>query len=295
MDALKEGWFSELSPLWPGMSLSLEVDKVLHSEKSTYQDILVVKTTTHGRALILDGIIQCTESDEFSYQEMISFLPLCSHPCPKKVLIVGGGDGGVAREVTKHPLVESVVQVEIDERVLNVSRKYLPFMSAGLSHPKLNVQVGDGFKFMSEHKQEFDVIITDSSDPVGPAVSLFQQPYFNLMQKALRPGGIVCSQVGTVWGNIEHVVETLRCCQTSFSSAALAYAAVPTYPTGQISFVLGSLDKETVFKEPVYQFTEEQLEDMSLRYYTSDVHRSAFVLPRFAEKAIKKAGLTTNK
>lgn len=129
---------------------------------------------TYGKMLVLDGIIQCTERDEFAYQEMISFLPLCCHANPKKVLIVGGGDGGVAREVVKHPLVEEVHQVEIDERVVDLSRKYLPFMACGFNSPKLTLTIGDGFEYMKQRKGEFDVIITDSSDPIGPAESLFQ-------------------------------------------------------------------------------------------------------------------------
>jgi len=136
--------------------------------------------------LVLDGVIQCTENDEFSYQEMIAFVPLNSHPSPKKVkenvwkklgktnwmisyqvLIVGGGDGGVAREVVKHPQVESVVQCEIDELVVEVSKKYLPFMAKGFDDPKMSLYIGDGFEFIKNHPSEFDVIITDSSDPVG--------------------------------------------------------------------------------------------------------------------------------
>lgn len=117
--------------------------------------------------MILDGIIQCTESDEFAYQEMISFLPLNSHPCPKNVLIVGGGDGGVAREVAKHKLVENITQVEIDGSVVEVSKKLLPFMAEGFYSEKLKLHIGDGFDFMKNHRNEFDVIITDSSDPVG--------------------------------------------------------------------------------------------------------------------------------
>ncbi|PSN53273.1 Spermidine synthase [Blattella germanica] len=282
MNGLKEGWFSELSSLWPGISLSLEVEKVLHSGKSEFQDILVLQTKSHGRALILDGIIQCTESDEFAYQEMISFLPLCSHPSPKNVLIVGGGDGGVAREVAKHPDVETIVQVEIDSKVLEVSKKYLPFMGKGLSNPKLNLHVGDGFRFMAQHQNEFDVIITDSSDPVGPAVSLFKQSYFELMRNALKPGGIVCSQAGTVWANMDIVADTFKHCQSTFNKTAYGCAAVPTYPTGQIGFVLGSLSP------PVRIFSEAELEAFELRYYSPEVHRAAFVLPRFAKKALEK-------
>ena len=126
----------------------------------------------------MDGIIQCTEKDEFSYQEMISFLPLACHPNPKKVLIIGGGDGGVAREVSKYPAVESITQCEIDDRVIEVSRKYLPFMASGFDNPKLNLHVGDGFEFMGKHQNEFDVIITDSSDPVGKSVTIILTFFF---------------------------------------------------------------------------------------------------------------------
>jgi len=286
MDSLKTGWFSEINDLWPGMCMSLQVEKVLHKEKSQFQDIMVLQTKNHGKALILDGIIQCTESDEFSYQEMISFLPLCSHPAPKKVLIVGGGDGGVAREVAKHPAVEAITQVEIDEGVMRVSRQHLSFMGCGLTHPRLNLHVGDGFRFMEDHRQEFDVIITDSSDPVGPAVSLFCKSYFELMQQALRPGGIVCSQAGTVWANLDHVSQTYSSCHQLFPRTAYAYTSVPTYPTGQIGFVLGSLNQETNFKEPLRIFSDEDLDKMKLRYYNADVHRAAFVLPRFARRAL---------
>lgn len=135
---------------------------------------LYTYSETYGKALILDGIIQCTERDEFAYQELISFIPLCCHPNPKKVLIVGGGDGGVARDVAKHPLVEEVHQVEIDAKVVEVSRKFLPFMASGFDSPKMRLTIGDGFEYMKQRSGEFDVIITDSSDPIGPAASLFQ-------------------------------------------------------------------------------------------------------------------------
>lgn len=123
----------------------------------------------------MDNIIQCTEFDEFAYQEMIAFLPLCAHTSPAEVLIIGGGDGGVAREVVKHPLVQHVTQVEIDDRVIAASKKYLPFMSSGFNNAKLNLIVGDGFAYMDQQRGKFDVIITDSSDPVGPAANLFTE------------------------------------------------------------------------------------------------------------------------
>ncbi|XP_031836160.1 spermidine Synthase isoform X2 [Nomia melanderi] len=288
MDTIKPGWFSEINDLWPGVSLSLEVVKILHRERSPYQDVMVLETKSHGRALILDGIIQCTEKDEFSYQESIAFLPLCSHPNPKTVLIVGGGDGGVAREVAKHPDVERIVQVEIDATVLEVSRKYLPVMGAGLDHPKVTLIVGDGFEFLKQCEEEFDIIITDSSDPVGPAECLFHESYFSLMRTALKPGGIVCSQAGTAWTNLEHVAQTLRHCKSVFPVASYGIAAVPTYPTGQIGFVLGSLSSETNFKEPKKVFSDNELDEISLKYYDDQIHRAAFTLPRFIRKKLQE-------
>ncbi|XP_053983425.1 spermidine synthase [Hylaeus volcanicus] len=290
MDTMKPGWFSEINDLWPGVSLSLEVVDILHRERSRYQDVMVLQTKSHGKALILDGIIQCTERDEFSYQEAIAFLPLCSHPNPKTVLIVGGGDGGVAREVAKHPDVEGIVQVEIDEKVLEVSKKYLPLLGAGLDHPKVTLNIGDGFEFLKKHVGQFDVIITDSSDPVGPAECLFQESYFSAMKNALKPGGIVCSQAGTAWANLDHVTQTLQHCKSVFPVASYGIVAVPTYPTGQIGFVLGSLSTETNFKEPKKVFSNVDLDQMKMKYYDDEVHRAAFVLPRFIRKALYQIG-----
>ncbi|CAK1601344.1 unnamed protein product [Parnassius mnemosyne] len=281
MDVLRKGWFTESCEMWPGGTFSFEVKEVLCKEKSQYQDIFVCNTKSFGRVLVLDGIIQCTEKDEFSYQEMISFLPLCCHKNPEKVLIVGGGDGGVAREVAKHPKVKEIVQVEIDAKVIEVSKKYLPFMAVGFNSEKLTLHVGDGFEFMKNHSREFDVIITDSSDPVGPAVNLFQENYFALMKSALKPNGIVCSQAGTFWNDIELVTKTLQFCRNQFPAAAYAYASVPTYPSGLIGFVIGSLDPNVKFDSPQITFTKEEERQMNLRYYNSDIHKAAFTLPTF--------------
>lgn len=174
--------------------MTLKVDKVLHHEKSKYQDVLIFKSTDYGNVLVLDNVIQATERDEFAYQEMITHLALNSHPNPKKVLVIGGGDGGVLREVVKHDCVEEAVLCDIDEAVIRLSKQYLPGMAAGLTHPKATVHVGDGFKFLDEYKNAFDVIITDSSDPDGPAESLFQKSYFQLLHDALRDGGVITTQ-----------------------------------------------------------------------------------------------------
>ncbi|XP_010848487.1 PREDICTED: spermidine synthase, partial [Bison bison bison] len=158
---------------------------------------------SYGNVLVLDGVIQCTERDEFSYQEMIANLPLCSHPNPRKVLIIGGGDGGVLREVVKHSSVEAVVQCEIDEDVIQVSKKFLPSMAVGYSSSKLTLHVGDGFEFMKQNQDAFDVIITDSSDPMGPAESLFKESYYQLMKTALKEDGILCCQGECQWLHLD--------------------------------------------------------------------------------------------
>lgn len=199
--------------MWPGQAMTLKVNQVLHHEKSKYQDVLIFESSDHGTVLVLDNVIQCTERDEFayvdplkscviswltskqhSYQEMITHLAMNSHPNPKSVLVIGGGDGGVLREVVKHSTVETAILCDIDESVIRLSKKYLPGMSIGFQHPNVSTHIGDGFKFLADKKNEFDVIITDSSDPEGPAESLFQKPYFELLYGALREGGVITTQ-----------------------------------------------------------------------------------------------------
>lgn len=215
---------------------------------------------------------------------MMALVPLCAHPNPAKVLIVGGGDGGVAREVVKHPLVQQVHQVEIDDRVVALSKKYLPHMAVGFNDPKLRLHIGDGFEFMRNHHNEFDVIITDSSDPVGPNASLFQESYFLLLKQALKAGGIACSQGGAAWIDSEHVAQFAANCRKYFPVVRYGLTSVPTYPTGQIGFLIGANEDPAVVK---YTFSEEESDKFKLRYYNADVHRASFMLPRFMQKQLQ--------
>ncbi|XP_001359112.3 spermidine synthase [Drosophila pseudoobscura] len=287
MDTISCGWFSEIqAELWPGQAFSLKVKNVIHKEKSKYQDIQIIETETYGKCLILDGIIQCTSRDEFSYQEMIAFLPLFSHPNPKKVLIVGGGDGGVAREVVKHPLVEEVHQIEIDERVVELSKQHLPEMACGFKSEKLKLTIGDGFEYMKKHKNEFDVIITDSSDPIGPAVSLFNESYYKLMKHALKEDGIVCSQGGSFWLDLSYIKKTMSGCKEHFPKVSYAITSVPSYPCGHIGFVIGSLNQNQKFINSVNKIKNFDIEALNLKYYTPEVHDAAFALPRWVQKSL---------
>lgn len=193
------------------------------------------------------------------------------------------------REVVKHADVESVTLVEIDEAVIRVSKTYLPAMAIGFQHPKTTVHVGDGAAYLRDNVGEYDVIITDSTDPVGPAESLFQDSFFELMRKSLKPGGIVCTQglfctsltIGEcMWLHLELMKKVVGNAQNMFPSVSYAWASVPTYPSGQIGFVLCGTAEGVEFDKP----REVELE--GCRYYNQAIHRAAFVLPKFCEDAL---------
>lgn len=283
--AVKDGWFREESVLWPGQAMSLEVNKILHVEKSKFQDVLVFESVAHGNVLVLDGAIQCVENDEFSYQEMIAHLPLNSHPCPEHVLVIGGGDGGVLREVLKHPSVKTATLCDIDEAVPRVSKAYLPHMAAGFNDPRVTVFIGDGFQYLRDKVGQFDVIITDSSDPnEGPAQTLFGMPYFQLLKSALRPGGSISTQGECIWLHLPLIHSLIKGAKDLFPTVEYAYTSIPTYPSGTIGFVVCSLDKDRNLKQPLRQVR-------NTRYYNRNVHSVAFVLPEFAREAVEAAKL----
>ncbi|KAI0310968.1 saccharopine dehydrogenase [Amylostereum chailletii] len=279
--SIKDGWFREISSQWPGQAMTLKVNKILHIEKSLYQDVLVFESETYGNVLVLDGVIQCTERDEFSYQEMITHLPMASHPNPKNVLVIGGGDGGVVREVLKHDTVDKVVLCDIDEAVVRVSKQFLPHMSNVLVDPRVTVYIGDGFKFLADNTATYDVIITDSSDPVGPAAALFEKSYFQLLHDALTPGGHISTQAECLWLHLPLIQELRRTTREMFETAEYAYTTIPTYPSGQIGFVVCSTAKDRDLKTPVRTVPDT-------KYYNSAIHKAAFVLPEFGRALIEE-------
>ncbi|KAI9225065.1 S-adenosyl-L-methionine-dependent methyltransferase [Blastocladiella britannica] len=283
---VKDGWFRETTAMWPGQAMSLEVDEILHVEKSEFQDVLVFRSKTYGNVLVLDGVIQVTERDEMAYQEMIAHVPLASHPAPKRVLVIGGGDGGVLREVVKDPRVESVTLCEIDEAVPRVSRLYLPGLAAGFDNPKVTVHIGDGFAFLKDKEGEYDVIITDSSDPVGPAEALFQDSFFGLLHSALAEGGTLCSQGECFWLHLELIARVMDVNRSIFPSVSYAVISIPTYPCGTIGFILASKSTGMDFSEPKRVISKDE-EDATFRFYNAALHKAAFQVPTFVRKAIE--------
>ncbi|KAK9351116.1 Spermidine/spermine synthase [Lipomyces doorenjongii] len=279
---INDGWFREISDeLWPGQAMTLRVNQILHVEKSKYQDVLVFESSNYGNVLVLDGVIQATERDEFAYQEMITHLAMFNHANPKRVLVIGGGDGGVLREIVKHESVEEAILCDIDECVIRVSKKYLPSMAVGFQHPKVKVFVEDGFKFLAAYKNYFDVIITDSSDPEGPAESLFQKPYYELLNDALTEKGVITTQAENIWLHMPLIRDLKKACSEVFPVAEYAYTTIPTYPSGQIGFMVCSKDAECKVDTPT-RVTDPEKEKELFRYYNAAIHRAAFVLPTWA-------------
>jgi spermidine synthase / saccharopine dehydrogenase (NADP+, L-glutamate-forming) len=232
---------------------------------------------------------------------MITHIPLASHPNPKKVLVIGGGDGGVVREVLKHESVEKVVLCDIDEvrlslvflpaaalialssfqAVVRVSKQFLPHMSALLESPKVQVVIGDGFKFLADNTSSYDVIITDSSDPVGPAASLFEKNYFQLLHDALTPGGSICTQAECLWLHLPLISVLRRTTLEIFETAEYAFTTIPTYPSGQIGFLVCSTKPNRDLKTALRTVP-------NTRYYNANVHKAAFVLPEFGRALIEE-------
>ncbi|KAL7469423.1 hypothetical protein ACHAXS_013271 [Conticribra weissflogii] len=273
---------NELDP-WSGQDFGIQIHQVLYHQRSRFQDILVFESAHHGRVLVLDGVIKFTEREKLSYQEMIAHIPLCSHRDPKKVLVVGGGDGGVLREIARHPEVEEIVICELDEDVIRISKEYLPFLARGFDDPRVTVRIKPSAAFMRENQGAFDVIIVDSSDPVRPASVLLETPFYRAIHDCLRDGGIVCMLT-----ECERLQPLVPCVRRLFETVEYASCLIPRHPTGQIAFIVatkkGGGNDGRGCKVPVRRLKEEASKELS--YYTRQIHRAAFVLPAFVERAI---------
>lgn len=213
---------------------------------------------------------------------MITHLPMFAHTNPKKVLVIGGGDGGVLREVAKHPMVEEIVICELDQGVIDVSKKFLPNLAKGYDDPRVTVHIMDGAQFMRENPGSFDVIITDSSDPIGPASVLFETPFYNGMYDALRDGGIVCTQGECMWIHCKLIRPLMDSIAQKYQSVEYAYTTIPTYPSGQIGFIIATKGN----RGKCNKAAREPAADMQLDYYSGELHTPAFILPAFAKREI---------
>jgi spermidine synthase len=271
-------WFTELQN--ENLSIGLRVEKTLHSEVTPFQTLDVYETKQYGRLLVLDGCVMTTDKDEFVYHEMLTHVPLHTHPNPKNVLVVGGGDGGIIREVIKHPSVERAVLAEIDGAVVEASKKYFPHIASGLSDSRVDVQVVDGIKYVEEHKDTFDVILIDSTDPIGPAVGLFSQKFYQSVYEALKPDGLMAAQTESPFANQELIRRVNEDIGKTFPITKLYLAHIPTYPTGFWSFTMGS-------KEHRPQNVKE-VRVSDTKYYNLGIHHASLALPNFVKELVKE-------
>lgn len=272
-----ELWYTEKQT--PALGLSLKIKETLLHRRTEYQEIMVLDTLQCGRMLVLDGMVQTTVADEFIYHEMIAHVPLRTHAAPRSVLVIGGGDGGVVREVSRYPQVEQIKLVEIDAGVVEASRLYLPEISSALEDPRLEIIYQDGREYISACSNAFDVVIVDSTEPVAMAEALFGTKFYQGVFSALKEGGLLVAQTESPFYNETLLQASYRRINDIFPQAFLYLAAVPTYPSGLWSFTLGSRGPTPL--QPAGGYLPPDL-----RYYSPEIHRSSFVLPPFVQELL---------
>ena len=275
-------WYKELQGNSYGPAI--RVDEEVVSVHTGFQKLTIFRNAELGRVLLLDDVLMLTEKDEFAYHEMIAHPALCAHPEPERVLIIGGGDGGTVREVVKHPEVKQAVLCEIDFQVIEYSRKFLPFTACGFDSSKTTLHIGDGMEYVRENPGAFDVVIVDSTDPVGMAEGLFQSPFYLDCRRALDSGGIFVQQTESPFFEFEKWLGIYAGLRKTFSKVYCYGAAVPMYLSGYWTFAFASDSRD-----PWTNFSPERTLELSgLRYYSAGTQHSAFHLPAFAEQALER-------
>lgn len=276
-----------LETLYPTWGQQFTVDEVLFEHQTDHQHLVIFKNQQWGTVMALDGVIQTTEKDEFIYHEMMTHVPMLAHGAAKNVLIIGGGDGGILREVLKHPSVERVVQVEIDQAVIDMCVQYLPGHSNGaFDDPRVEIIINDGVKYVAECDETFDVIISDSTDPIGPGEVLFTSPFYQGVKRCLNAGGVFVAQNGVAFMQLDEVTTTKERLGPEFNQVTFYAASVPTYVGGVMTFAWASDNKTLKTVDEATLQGRFEAANLSCRYYTPAIHRSAFALPAYIEDAV---------
>lgn len=268
-------WFTEKQT--ENFGITMKVNRTLHTEQTDFQKLDIIETAEWGKMLLLDNMVMTSEKDEFVYHEMVAHVPLFTHPHPQKVLVVGGGDGGVVREILKHSSVEKVTLVDIDSKVIEYAKQYLPGIAGELDNERVEVKVGDGFMHIAQSKNEYDVIMVDSTEPVGPAVNLFTKGFYAGIAQALKDDGIFVAQTDNPWFKADLIREVQKDVKEIFPITNLYHANVPTYPSGMWTFTIGSKKYDPL------QVSEDRFHDIETIYYTKELHKASFVLPKFVK------------
>jgi spermidine synthase len=274
-----ELWFTEYQT--KAVGITCKTQKTYVNEKSDYQSISLIDTEQFGRMLVLDGTVQTTIEDEFVYHEMITHIPLFTHKNPEKVLVIGGGDGGAIREIVKHDSIRKAVLVEIDRKVVDISKEYLPEISCALDDKRVEVVIADGIEYVKFNKNVFDVIMVDSTDPVGPATGLFALDFYRLVYEALKDDGIFVAQTESPFFHKELIKNVFHDVKSLFPVTRLYTCAIPTYPSGYWSFTMGSKKYDPV------ETDTGSIPAIKTKYYCPEIHKAVFALPQFIRDILK--------
>ena len=273
--------------LYDAISQNFRIDKVYFEQKTEHQHLMVFHNAMLGRVMTLDGVVQTTEADEFIYHEMMAHVPIFAHGQARRILIIGGGDGGMLREVLRHDDVEHVTMVEIDSAVIDMAKEYLPNHSAGaFDDERAHIVIADGMDYVSKTDDRFDVIISDSTDPIGPGEVLFTDDFYAQCKRILNEGGVMATQNGVAFFQIDEVKTTSERMGQHFSDQTFYSAAVPTYYGGVMTFAWGS-DKPALRAVPLDELQRRfESAGFKTRYYSPQVHVASFSLPQYIVDAL---------
>ncbi|MDX5628562.1 MULTISPECIES: polyamine aminopropyltransferase [unclassified Brenneria] len=282
--AQKEIWYETLHA---DFGQYFSIDRVLYQEKTDHQDLIIFENAALGRVMALDGVVQTTERDEFIYHEMLTHIPLLSHGQARRVLIIGGGDGGILREVSRHRDIEQITMVEIDAGVVAFCRQYLPNHNAGAyDDPRFRLVIDDGVNFVNQCSEKFDVIISDCTDPIGPGESLFTSDFYQGCARCLNEGGIFVAQNGVCFLQQDEAVNSHNKLSRYFSDVTFYQAAIPTYYGGIMTFAWASNDP--ALRQTRLETLQRRVNASGLecRYYNPAVHIGSFALPQYLLNAL---------
>lgn len=275
--------------LYDGYGQRFSVDRMLHEVRTEHQHLVIFENARMGRVMALDGVIQTTEADEFIYHEMLTHVPILAHGNAKRVLIIGGGDGGMLREVSKHASVEHITMVEIDGTVVDMCKEFLPNHSQGaFDDARLNLVIDDGMRFVATTPETFDVIISDSTDPIGPGEVLFSENFYQACHRCLNAGGVLVTQNGTPFMQLDTVRNTAGRMNGLFADWHFYQAAVPTYIGGSMTFAWGSTNPALRQVDSATLAQRFAASGIQTRYYNPAIHQGAFALPQYVLQAIGK-------
>ena len=282
MSSQQELWFNEQHD-YSGSSIGFRVTQRLHAEQTPFQHIEIWDSTDWGKLMVIDGCMMVTTRDNFFYHEMMSHPALFTHPRAKRVVVIGGGDCGTLREVLKHDEVESAVQVEIDERVTRLAEQYFPELCASNGDPRAQLLFIDGIKWMAECEPEtLDIVIVDSTDPIGPAEGLFNEAFYRSCLKALRHGGILVQQSESPLAHLPLLKDIRKAMKgAGFQALRTLTFPQPCYPTGWWSATLARKGVD------LSDFRERgaEMKQFATQYYNADIHRAALAMPEFLQAA----------